>query len=94
MNSSSPQEGLVLFGTALSVFTEGITPESAASKINGNLLPSAPNDGQSHWLVYYVRPNQDVMYTRTAGALMTPLSTQEYDSGERVKDLAEIDKVI
>ncbi|KAH7013008.1 hypothetical protein EDB80DRAFT_834749 [Ilyonectria destructans] len=94
VNSFSPQEALVLFGTALSVFTEGISPEPAGSNIDADLLPSVPHDAQSYWLVYYVRPNQDVMYTRTAGALMTPLSTQEYDVRGRVKDLAEIDKII
>ncbi|KAH7145386.1 hypothetical protein B0J13DRAFT_553443 [Dactylonectria estremocensis] len=87
VNSSSIDKALVLFGAALSVFTEGTTPEPTGREIDEELLPTVSKDAGSQWLVYYVRPNQDVIYTRTAGALMTPLSTKEYESRERVKDL-------
>ncbi|KAH7118338.1 hypothetical protein EDB81DRAFT_701343 [Dactylonectria macrodidyma] len=87
VNFSSTEEALVLFGAALSVFTEGITPEPTGCEIDKGLLLTISKHAGSQWLVYYVRPNQDVFYTRTAGALMTPLSTKEYESRKRVKDL-------
>ena len=34
--------------------------------------------GNGEKIAYYVRPNVGVYYTRGAGALMTPLSDQEY----------------
>lgn len=86
----APDSVLVLFGTALSVFCEGITPEptDADYTAEGIRRLAGGEGGISHdQLVYYIRPNEDVMYTRTAGALMKPLSTSEYTSRQRLRDI-------
>ena len=41
-------------------------------------------------IAFYVRPNAGVYYTRVAGALMTPLSNQEYADRVRVGDLGPL----
>ncbi|KAK7219142.1 hypothetical protein V2G26_007145 [Clonostachys chloroleuca] len=87
MNSSKPQQALVLFGTALSVFTEGMTVVPTGSDIDIESLSKIIGKPQGDWIVYYVRPNDDVFYIRTAGALMTPLSTAEYAERQRTKDV-------
>lgn len=78
---------LVLFGTALSVFSEGMTAELKGSEIDSDILSKFPSPPDGDWIVYYVRPNEGVFYTRTAGALMTPLSQEEHDTRKRVKDM-------
>lgn len=64
-----------------------MTPEPSRSSIDLMELSSSSARPQGDWVVYYVRPNNGVFYTRTAGALMTPLSTQDYDEMKRVQDL-------
>jgi len=86
LNSSHPQQALVLFGEALATFTEGMTSKPLGSVIDVGELAGLIGKPQGDWIVYYVRPNEDVFYTRTAGALMTPLSTTEYEQRKRVKD--------
>lgn len=71
----------------MSVFTEGMTAEPAGLNINVRSLTEIIGEPSGDWIVYYVRPNEDVFYTRTAGALMTPLSAEEYDERRRVKDI-------
>ncbi|EXL91363.1 hypothetical protein ACKRZS_010610 [Fusarium odoratissimum] len=87
INKSNPEKALVAFGTALSVFTEGMTPEPTGSSIDLSELSGSFDKPKGDWVVYYVRPNNGVFYTRTAGALMTPLSTKDYHEGKRVQDL-------
>ncbi|KAK2670445.1 hypothetical protein RAB80_012867 [Fusarium oxysporum f. sp. vasinfectum] len=87
LNTSCPDKALVTFGTALSVFTEGMTPEPPGSSIDLMELSNSSARPQGDWVVYYVRPNNGVFYTRTAGALMTPLSTEDYDERKRIQDL-------
>ncbi|KAL2674311.1 hypothetical protein Neosp_012762 [[Neocosmospora] mangrovei] len=86
LNASNPQQALVLFGEALATFTEGMTSKPAGPAINVDELSELIGKPEGDWVVYYVRPNEDVFYTRTAGALMTPLSTTEYEQRKRVKD--------
>lgn len=50
-------------------------------------LSESLDNRKGDWVVYYVRPNNGVFYTRTAGALMTPLSTEDYFERKRVQDL-------
>ncbi|CAG9952413.1 unnamed protein product [Clonostachys rosea f. rosea IK726] len=90
ISSDNPGKALVLFGTALSVFSEGLTPELSQYTIAEQFLSSLSIQPEGKWVVYYVRPNDDVFYTRTAGALMTPLSTSEYESRKRVKEVITI----
>lgn len=78
---------LILFGAALSVFSEGLTPELSQDTINEQLLSGLSNQPGGKWVIYYVGPNDDVFYTRSAGALMTPLTTSEYDSRKKVKEI-------
>ncbi|SCO75825.1 uncharacterized protein FRV6_00037 [Fusarium oxysporum] len=87
LTTSYPEQAIVHFGTALSVFTEGLTPERTGSSIDLAKLSGSSAKAPENWVVYYVRPNDGVFYTRTAGALMTPLSTTDYDERKRVKDL-------
>ncbi|KAI8652953.1 hypothetical protein NCS55_01278400 [Fusarium keratoplasticum] len=86
LNASHPQQALVLFGTALATFTEGITSKPPGPAIDVGELAGLIGKPEGDWMVYYVRPNEDVFYTRTAGALMTPLSTLEYEQRKRIKD--------
>ncbi|KAJ4187012.1 hypothetical protein NW759_016905 [Fusarium solani] len=86
LNASHPQQALVLFGAALATFTEGMTSKPPGSAIDVGELAGLVGKPEGDWIVYYVRPNEDVFYTRTAGALMTPLSTLEYDQRKRIKD--------
>lgn len=67
-----------------------MTTEPAGSNINVRSLTEIIGEPSGDWIVYYVRPNEDVFYTRTAGALMTPLSTAEYDKRRRVKDIMTV----
>lgn len=78
---------LVLFGTALAVFTEDATSSPVTSQINATDLQQLSNGLDDDWIVYNVRPNDDVFYTRAAGALMTPLTSKEMETRERVKAL-------
>ncbi|KAF5228577.1 hypothetical protein FAUST_10989 [Fusarium austroamericanum] len=87
LNTTCPDKALVTFGTALSVFTEGMIPEPPGSSIDLMELSNSSARPQGDWVVYYVRPNNGVYYTRTAGALMTPLSTEDYDERKRIQDL-------
>ncbi|RSL53853.1 hypothetical protein CEP53_007608 [Fusarium sp. AF-6] len=86
LNTSHSQQALVLFGAALSTFTEGMTSKPPGSVIDVGELFGLIGKSEGDWIVYYVRPNEDVFYTRTAGALMTPLSTTEYEQRKRIKD--------
>ncbi|WAO95342.1 Hypothetical protein NCS54_01295800 [Fusarium falciforme] len=86
LNASHPQQALVLFGAALATFTEGMTSKSPGPAIDVGELAGLIGKPEGDWIVYYVRPNEDVFYTRTAGALMTPLSTIEYQQRKRIKD--------
>jgi hypothetical protein len=85
INLASPNQATVLFGEALAVFSEEITGVADQSTVESALLPETVTSG--NWLVYYVRPNDDVFYTRTAGALMKPLSCEEYESRKRVREM-------
>lgn len=67
-----------------------MTTEPAGSNINVRSLTEIIGEPSGDWIVYYVRPNEDVFYTRTAGALMTPLSIAEYDKRRRVKDIMTV----
>ncbi|KAI3572710.1 hypothetical protein IWW34DRAFT_761806 [Fusarium oxysporum f. sp. albedinis] len=87
LNTSHPEQAIVHFGTALSVFTEGMTPEPTGSSIDLAELSGSSAKPPGGWLVYYVRPNDDVFYTRTAGALMAPLSMADYKDRKKVQDL-------
>ncbi|ODM19049.1 hypothetical protein SI65_05666 [Aspergillus cristatus] len=88
LNTASPQSATVLYGAALSVFAEGTTAVFNGEVINTSLLPQGKGAAESgSWLVYYVCPNGDVFYTRTAGALMTPFSSDECERRIRVRDL-------
>lgn len=78
---------MIIFGEALSVFSEAITPVVPGKVLNPNDLGYKPASPQGNWIVYYIRPNNSVRYTRTAGALMTPLSKKEYDMSRRVGEL-------
>jgi len=80
VNAASPETAFVIYGVALSVFSEGITPIPSS-------LDFGACSGYGDWLIYHVCPNDDVFYTRTAGALMTPLSCEEYESRKRVREL-------
>lgn len=64
-----------------------MTPEPPGSSIDLMELSNSSARPQGDWVVYYVRPNNGVFYTRTAGALMTPLSTEDYDERKRIQDL-------
>jgi hypothetical protein len=64
-----------------------MTPEPTRSSIDIMELSNSSARPQGDWVVYYVRPNNGVFYTRTAGALMTPLSTQDYNEMKTVQDL-------
>ncbi|KAH6648121.1 hypothetical protein BKA67DRAFT_662850 [Truncatella angustata] len=81
---SDPQEATISFGKALFVFSEGLTAQPSSSILEARSLPA---DSENSWIVYYVRPNKDVFYTQTAGALMTPLSVQDYETRKRVSQL-------
>jgi hypothetical protein len=63
-----------------------MTSKPPGSVIDVGELAGLVGKPEGDWIVYYVRPNEDVFYTRTAGALMTPLSTLEYDQRKRIKD--------
>lgn len=39
---------------------------------------------------YDMRPNDEVYYTRTAGALMDPLTQAEYDGRRRVGEMVDV----
>ncbi|KAF2021163.1 hypothetical protein BU24DRAFT_457167 [Aaosphaeria arxii CBS 175.79] len=68
----------VTYGKALGVFSENsVTPSQT--------LPQLESAGRI--LVYHVRPNYTTFYTRAAGALMTPLSDQEYEDRKTVQQL-------
>jgi hypothetical protein len=69
------------------VFSEGVTPRPSSSDISSFLTATDPVSTSGDWIVYYVCPNDDVFYTRCAGALMSPLSGEEYKSRQRVRDL-------
>lgn len=77
----------MLYGAALSVFAEGTTAVVNSEPIDTKLLPHGQGAAGGSWLVYYVCPNDDVFYTRTAGALMSPLSSEEYERRIRVRDM-------
>ncbi|GKZ27077.1 hypothetical protein AbraIFM66951_004533 [Aspergillus brasiliensis] len=90
INLGSPSTATVLFGSALRVFSEETIASLNESTIDPNLLLLP--DGSSvaagrNWVVYYVRPNEDVFYTRAAGALMTPLSSEEHATRKRVREI-------
>ncbi|KAH7252802.1 hypothetical protein BKA59DRAFT_475210 [Fusarium tricinctum] len=87
LSSTQPGTALVLFGTALSVFSEGLTPELSHVSIDTQLLSGLSTPTGGNYVVYFARPNDDVYYTRTAGALMTPLSTSDYERRKRVKEI-------
>ncbi|OJJ78613.1 uncharacterized protein ASPGLDRAFT_138514 [Aspergillus glaucus CBS 516.65] len=87
VNTASLQSATVLYGTALSVFAEGATAVVNGETVDTNLLSQGQGVADGSWLVYYVSPNNDVFYTRTAGALMSPLSSDEYERRIRVRDL-------
>ncbi|CAJ0553091.1 Ff.00g116030.m01.CDS01 [Fusarium sp. VM40] len=70
LSSSHPGTALVLFGTALSVFSEGLTPELGHESIDTQLLAGLSTQ----------------VGGKTAGAPMSPLSTSEYESRKRVKE--------
>jgi hypothetical protein len=82
----------VIYGDALGVFSEGKTPVLGGSTLETVHLSENPESMSGHWVVYYVRPNEDVFYTRSAGALMTPLNSEEYDSRKRVRDMNIVSK--
>ena len=63
-----------------------MTSKPPGSVIDVGQLSGLIGKPRGDWIVYYVRPNEDVFYTRTAGALMTPLTTTEYEQRKRVKD--------
>lgn len=63
-----------------------MTSKPPGSVIDVGELAGVIGKSEGDWIVYYVRPNEDVSYTRTAGALMTPLSTMEYEERKRIKD--------
>lgn len=88
ISAVNPGEIFVSFGTALSVFSEGKTPEAKQAVLDIEGSGWELKDTQSNWIIYYVRPNDDVKYTRTAGALMTPLSSAEYEKVPRVRDIS------
>lgn len=77
----------MLYGAALSVFAEGTTAVVNGEAVDTNLLSQGQGAADGSWLVYYVCPNNDVFYTWTAGALMSPLSSDEYERRIRVRDL-------
>lgn len=81
----TPQTAAVLFGEALSVFTDGSIPNSFLKEL-GAIGPTLTPDGHGI-VVYSVCPNEDVLYIRVAGALMRPLSSRELSTAQRVKDL-------
>ncbi|KAI8712208.1 hypothetical protein NCS52_01318500 [Fusarium sp. LHS14.1] len=86
LNESHPQQALVLFDAALATFTEGMTSKPPGSAIDVSELAGQIGKPEGDWIAYYVRPIEDVFYTRTADALMTPLSTTEYEERKRVKE--------
>ncbi|KAL3481525.1 hypothetical protein BJX99DRAFT_148659 [Aspergillus californicus] len=85
INDTSPDTAIILYGSALSVFSEGHTATLKPSTLDES-LPK----GAGARLVYYVRPNNDVFYTRAAGALMAPLSGEEYKSRKRVREMLPV----
>lgn len=80
----NPREMSVVFGEALSVFSDGTIPSPSSPVLSADMLPEQTGRG---WIVYHLRPSDDVLYTRTAGALMKPLSASEYETVPRVRDL-------
>jgi predicted deacylase len=87
MNLSHQDVAMVLFGTALAVFTEDATPRPATGRVNVTHLQQFSKGMDGGWVVYNVRPNDEVSYTRAAGALMTPLTSEEMETRQRVKEL-------
>lgn len=86
-NLAFPHKATILYGNALSVLSEEYTSCLKEANVDSTLLPSDSGLAAGNWLVYYVRPNDDVYYTRTAGALMTPLTSDEYASRKRVREI-------
>ncbi|KAF9698353.1 hypothetical protein EKO04_003939 [Ascochyta lentis] len=78
IDPSEPEVCHVVYGEALAVLSENQV--SAASS-----LPLSANAGRC--IAYYVRLNDTTYYTRSAGALMTPLTHEEYETRKFVKDL-------
>ncbi|KAF5861630.1 hypothetical protein ETB97_012717 [Aspergillus alliaceus] len=87
VNIASPYTATVLYGNALRVFSEGTIASLDQPTVDPTLLPDDSTIAGGNWIVYYVRPNDDVYYTRTAGALMTPLTCEDYASRKRVRDI-------
>ncbi|KAJ5256833.1 hypothetical protein N7478_012937 [Penicillium angulare] len=90
IDQSSPSQAVVLYGAALAVFSEGNTAISNNPIIVNSLLLKTYTCDSGDRLVYYVRPNDGVFYTRTAGALMTPLSGEEHASRKRVREITSV----
>lgn len=80
----------VIFGEAMAVFSEGSVKATSRKLVTldeGEADGSATDGPKSKLFVYDVRPNESVYYTRGAGALMTPLTQQEFDTRKRVGEV-------
>ncbi|KAH6678772.1 hypothetical protein F5X68DRAFT_234643 [Plectosphaerella plurivora] len=85
LHTEKPDRLIVNFGEALGVFSDG----AIGRQVKVNDEENRQGQGKGPLLVYHVRPDDDVLYMRVAGALMRPVSGEEVKAARRVKETDE-----
>jgi len=86
----SPNNCRVIFGEAMAVFSQNQVKSTSRKSLtaeNADEINGGDQSVRSKLFVYDVRPNDGVFYTKTAGALMEPLTQEDYDTRKRVGEI-------